>query len=125
MKIKDFMKKICVVDSDINLKKVAEIMVKKNIGSLVYYKNNEVRGLVTDRDILKNVKKLDKKISEITKNNIITIDLHSDLDEAATIMAKHKIKRLPVMENGKLVGIISMTDLVHNLDTIKEDARFS
>ncbi|MEM5778486.1 MAG: CBS domain-containing protein [Candidatus Aenigmatarchaeota archaeon] len=96
----------------------AQIMNENRIGSLVVISGTgEVVGILTERDILTNVvatgKSADEvKVSEVMTKNIITITPDKTLEEAGDIMTKYKIKKLPVVESGRLVGIVTASDLV-------------
>jgi Predicted signal-transduction protein containing cAMP-binding and CBS domains len=67
---------------------------------------------------------MDTKIEEIMTQDVITVDANADLLEASDLMFQHKIKKLPVIENGKLVGIITATDIIANADSIDEPFLF-
>ena len=118
------MNKAVVIDSDIDIRKAAQLMSKMGIGSLVFLKNNKIKGIVTERDIIKNVCTPSKKISSIMTKKVITIDLNSILDNATAVMTSNKIKRLLVTEKGKLVGIVTATDMIANSDVLNEDLVF-
>ena len=96
----------------------AQTMNQYHIGSLVVVSGpGEVVGILTERDILTDVvatgKSGDKvNVSEIMTPNIITISPDRTLEEAADIMTENKIKKLPVVYNGRLLGIVSATDLI-------------
>ncbi len=124
MRIKEIMNKALVVDHDISLKEAAAIMSEKNIGGVVAVKNGKIIGIISEKDIVKNVDKINKKISAVMSKNVVTIDEEEDLDEAAMLMKKNKIKRLPVTREGKLVGIITSTDLIANCDELNEEFLF-
>lgn len=124
MKVKEIMNKVIVVEHDISVKEVAKIMSNRNIGSLVVLKNNKIAGIITEKDILKNISSLEKKISSVMNKNVITIDLNESIDDAALIMSENKIKRLPVIDNNKLVGILTATDIIANSDVLNEDFFF-
>ena len=124
MKVKEIMNKVIVVEHDISVKEVAKIMSNRNIGSLVVLKNNKIAGIITEKDILKNISSLEKKISAVMSKNVITIDLNESIDNAALIMSENKIKRLPVIDNNKLVGILTATDIIANSDVLNEDFFF-
>lgn len=122
MKVSEIMNKAFVVESSMSLKNAAKIMSDKNIGSLIVLKKNEdIAGILTERDIMKNIGKQGNKISSVMSENVVTIEASDNVDNAAMIMAKNKIKRLPVVKNGKLVGIITSTDILANSNSINED----
>ena len=121
MKIKEIMNKAIVIDDNISTKQAAKIMSDKNIGCLIFLKRNKVMGMITERDILKNISSLDRKIAQIMTKKVVTIDENDSIENAALIMTENKIKRLPVIEKGKLIGVITATDIVANSDILNED----
>jgi CBS domain-containing protein len=122
MKISEVMNKAVVMEDEMSLKEAAKIMSDKNIGSLIALdKKEEIVGIVTERDILKNVGKLGEKVSSIMTEKVVTIESNDSMDNAALVMAKYKIKRLPVTKRGKLVGIITATDILANSSSIGEE----
>ena len=121
MKVKDIMNKAIVVDFDMPLKAAAKIMSQKNIGSLIVIKNKEIAGIITEKDITKNASNLDKKISSVMSKNVVTIEEYEDIDNAAVLMMKNKVKHLPVTKDEKLIGIISATDLIEHSEELNED----
>jgi CBS domain-containing protein len=109
------------------VKDAAKIMNEHRIGSLVVVSGTgEVVGILTERDILADVvatgKSADEvKISDIMTPNIVTITPDKTLEEAADVMTENKIKKLPVVHEGRLVGIITATDLIaYEKDLIKK-----
>lgn len=116
MKVAKIMNKIMVVEDDISLMKAAKLMTKKRIGSLVFSDGEKLKGILTERDIVKNIDKLDKAISKVMSKKIITIDCNDNLEDAAEIMSRNKIRRLPVVSGDELVGIITARDLVAHVD---------
>jgi CBS domain-containing protein len=124
MKISEIMNKIVAVEDNLSLKEAAKIMSDKDIGSLIFLKDDEVAGIVTEKDIKDNVNNLGIKISSFKPAQVITIEQSESLEEAAEVMAKNKIKRLPVTDEGKLVGIITATDIICHSDEISEDFFF-
>lgn len=115
------MNKAIAIEHDVSVKEAARIMSNRNIGSLIVLKDNKIAGIITERDIMKNVSCLGKKISSIMSKNVVTIDHNESLENAALIMTERKIKRLPIVDGGKLVGIITATDIVANSDLLNED----
>lgn len=124
MKISNIMKKAIASESDITVREAIKIMSKENIGSLILLEKNKLVGIITERDILKNADKLNSKVSGIMSKSVVTINADDSEDNAALVMAKHKIKRLPVVEDGKLIGIITATDLIANADDLNENFLF-
>jgi CBS domain-containing protein len=101
-----------------NIKRLAEMMVKNKIGSLVVVEGSgEVVGIATERDIIEDIILLGKspeevKVRDVMTKDIITVNPDSSLEEAAEVMVNHKIKKLPVIDKGRLVGIVTATDLI-------------
>jgi CBS domain-containing protein len=124
MKVKEIMNKVVAIEHNISLREAAKIMSNRNIGSLVILKNDNIVGIITERDIVDNASSLEKKVSSLIKEKIVTISENESLDNAALLMSKHKIKRLPVVCNGKLMGIITATNLLANSEEIEEDFFF-
>jgi len=97
---------------DATLADALGIMKDNKIGGIpVTDQDGKLVGIITNRD-LRFEKQLDKKISEVmTKENLITTDAETDLNMAKDILQRHKIEKLPVVENGKLVGLITFKDI--------------
>lgn len=101
-----------------SIKILAEAMVDNKIGALVVVEGSGgVVGIATERDIIEDIILLGKnpeeiKVQDIMTKNIIAIDPNTTLEEAAEVMVKHKIKKLPVIDRGRLVGIVTATDLI-------------
>jgi len=120
MLVKDLMKQPYVIEKDISLAEAAKIMGTKNIGSLIFSSGGEVKGIVTERDIMKNFSK-NEKVSKVMATKVITIKPDETIDRAMELMRDNKIKRLPVTEGRKLVGIITLTDLAEHFEALEED----
>ncbi|MEM5815160.1 MAG: CBS domain-containing protein [Candidatus Aenigmatarchaeota archaeon] len=116
MLIKDVMNKNVVVARPIvTLKEASKVMGEMNMGSLVIMDDDKIVGIVTSTDILKAIgegRDPEKTlIREIMSKDVITIQADEDVSKAVEIMLQHKIKRLPVLMNDKLVGIITVSDI--------------
>lgn len=121
MLVKEIMNKAIAVDHDISIKEASEIMSKSKIGSLIILRDSAVIGIITEKDLSENVGNSGKRISTIMSKNVIKVSPYDELDIAAELMSKHKIKRLPVLDNGKLVGIITASDLIAHIDDLEDD----
>ena len=107
---------VVTVEEAVSVKKAVEIMNKHEIGCLIVTKRGKPIGIVTERDMLTRVlaelRSPDKtKIAEIMSRPLIVADPQMDLEEAARLMFKMKVKKLPVVSNGKLVGLVTLTDI--------------
>jgi len=97
-----------------------EKMAEKKIGSLVVMDREDVVGIFTERDHARKVGLLNKKpqdvrIREVMTPNLITVQPHQSVRECMAIMTEERVRHLPVFENGKLIGIISIGDVVKDL----------
>ena len=118
--VKDIMSKDVVsIGVDKSVFDAAELMSSNQLGCLVIVDGKEPVGIVTERDIVRRVcaKKLpeETKVSEIMSKSLITIDPEASLKDAARVMSSNKIRRLPVLQQGTLVGIVVASDFVRNL----------
>jgi CBS domain-containing protein len=117
LKVEDVMiQNVVTVEEAVSVKKALEIMNKHEIGCLIVTKRGKPIGIVTERDMLTRVlaelRSPDKtKIAEIMSRPLIVADPQMDLEEAARLMFKMKVKKLPVVSNGKLVGLVTLTDI--------------
>ena len=128
LSVKDLMTKdITTIDLDKTVFDAAKLMSEKMLGCLVVMDGEGPVGIVTERDFVRKVvtKKLplDVEISEIMSKPLISIDPDSSIREAAKVMLKNKIRRLPVVKENKLVGIIVVSDFARQLSkkTITEE----
>ncbi len=90
-------------------------MVKNDIGSIPVIEDGKLVGIITERDIVKEITKsfdyLDRRLSETAARNVITVSPETPLWEAFATLLRNKIRRLPVIQRGKLVGIVTERDL--------------
>ncbi|PGS55289.1 CBS domain-containing protein [Bacillus sp. AFS041924] len=101
----------CCTNQD-SLQSVASKMESLNVGAIPVVENGQVVGMITDRDLaLRGIGNGNSNISQVMSNNIVTIDCNASLQEASSLMAQHQIRRLPVVENGNLIGMLSLGDL--------------
>ena len=124
MRVSDIMNKAVVINSDINIKQAAAIMSVKKIGCLTFLKRGKIEGIVTERDILKNVSNPRRKVSSVMTRDVVVVDANVTLEKVIAIMARHKIKKILVVENEKLIGIVTSTDIISHTDLLHEDMFF-
>jgi CBS domain-containing protein len=119
-KVKDFMTKgVLSVDSKSTVVEAAELMCLKEVGDVVVCEFGMPRGIVTERDFVRRVVAkripLETKISDVMSAPLITIEPDASLNEAARKMISNRIRRLPVVEKHKLIGIIVVSDFAKHL----------
>jgi CBS domain-containing protein len=117
MDVKTVMNKnVVIAKKDITLKEATEVMTKLHIGCLVITENQKILGIITSSDILKAIAN-DKNpntvlAEEIMSKNVITIDPDKRIEDAVDIMMKYGIKKLPVVSDDKIEGIITASDII-------------
>jgi CBS domain-containing protein len=121
MKVRDVMKKAVAIEKDISLREAAKIMTQNKIGSLVIVSKDNIRGIVTEKDITEHAGDLSRKVSGVMARNTITIEEDDEISNAAELMAKNKISHLPVLNGDKLSGIITSSDLLQTPEDIDDD----
>lgn len=118
--VKDIMtKEVVTIDTNKSVFEAAELMTSKGLGCLVVVIKAYPVGIITERDIVRRIvakrASPDVKIIDIMTKKLITIDPDTSLKEAARVMSTNKIRRLPVLKNNKLVGIVVASDFVRNV----------
>lgn len=117
LKVEDVMiKNVVTVSAKTTVKEAVEVMNKHEIGCLVVMQRNKLAGIITERDMLKRVlaqfRNPEKtKVSEIMTTPVITTSPTTDLEEAVKLMFERNVKKLPVISKGKLVGLVTLTDI--------------
>ncbi len=115
--VSDLMSKnVAAVSPDTSLEEVARMMKEMNIGSVPVCESGRVVGIVTDRDIiireLANGKNpVSVKVKDVMSSGISTASPDMDIHDAAKLMSDKQIRRLPVVENERLVGMIAIGDM--------------
>jgi CBS domain-containing protein len=96
---------------------VLKILKRTGISGVPVIKNKKLVGIITRKDLLRKPEETQLGLLMTTKP--ITVGLDADIREAAQLLITHKIRRLPVVENGKLVGLLSVADLIHAIAQMK------
>ncbi len=116
MQIKDVMTdEVTSINTNSNISEVANIMKNLNVGSVPVVEQNKPVGIVTDRDIaIRNVAgagDTNSSVRDIMSSNLIYGTPDMSTREAAKLMSEKQIRRLPIVDQGNLVGIVSLGDL--------------
>lgn len=122
-------KEVIVMDINSDIPAIAKEMVSHDAGSVIVTENGKAMGIVTERDLVKDIvtenrKPSEVKTKEVLSTPLITIEPETNIVEASEIMLKAKIKRLPVLEDRTVIGVISNTDILMvapGLNTILRD----
>ena len=130
MKVRDKMtKNVGYVNPSNTVVEAAQVMQKLNVGSVPVFDQNKVVGVVTDRDIVvRNVAHgkipQETKVQDVMTCQVTTVTPDMDVDEVSKIMAQQQIRRVPVVENNQLVGILALGDMAtdYRFDTEASEA---
>jgi CBS domain-containing protein len=114
--VKEIMSSDCITaTTKDNIYEIAVLMKKHDIGFVPIVEGRKLIGVVTDRDLVTRgyaeKHSGSTSVAEVLTHHLKTIEGSTTIDEAAKIMATHQIRRLPVVENGELLGIVSIGDL--------------
>jgi CBS domain-containing protein len=116
VRIRDVMtESVVTATPDTSVREVAEIMRERNVGSVVLVEDRRPVGFVTDRDLAVSVLADGRDPSDRACDHasapVVTAAPDMDVTEAAELMVEHGIRRLPVLEGGELIGIVTLDDL--------------
>lgn len=113
-------KEVVKVNSGTLVDNAVKMMNKNEIGCLIIEDNGEPRGIVTQRDLLEKVLEKAKDPRKVAVSDIMTKKLvvgspDMEIHEAARLMFKKRIMKLPIVENGKLIGLITLTNIARTV----------
>lgn len=121
LQVKDVMvTNIITIEAEATVKNAVELMEKHDIGCLIVINYGNPIGIVTERDMLKKVLLLRRdsgktKVGNVMSAPLITSHPQTDIRDAVRLMNERRIKKLPVLEDGKLIGLVSLTDVMRSL----------
>jgi len=120
MKLKDIMtRNVFTSTPDAIIKEIARKMKELNVGAIPIVDGNKPVGIITDRDIVLRTLSEDRDPTNVKAADVMSVDLifgtpEMDVDDAAALMSRYRIRRLPVVDNDRLVGIVALGDLAAN-----------
>lgn len=117
MLVKDVMKtEVLTLGKNATVKDTLELMTENHAGSIIIVEGSKIAGIVTEGDILSKIvnesRSLTTTIDKIMTKNVITTSPNEEIAKIAELMTERKIKKLPVMMKNKLIGIVTITDIV-------------
>ncbi|MEO8254158.1 MAG: CBS domain-containing protein [Flavobacterium sp.] len=106
--------------STISVYDAIKVMGEKNVGAILIIEDDQLKGILSERDyarkiVLKDKASKDTFVHEIMVSNVITVSPNDDLDDCMELMSSKRIRHLPVVENGKVIGLISIGDVVKSI----------
>ncbi len=129
MKICDIMSdNVVSIEESEPVSAAAKLLKKRNIGALpVCDSSGKLKGMLTDRDIVLRCVALDSdpnsvKVGEVMSRGIITTGPFEEVEHAVRIMSEDQVRRIPVVDSGRLVGMVSLCDMARNCNCDMEAA---
>jgi len=122
MKVSDILQlkgqRIFSVTGDVTVYEAVKIMGEKNIGALVVMSGDELNGIISERDyarkiVLKGKASRDTLVKDIMTEQVITVTPEDHIDKCMELMSQKHIRHLPIIDAGKVVGMISIGDVVN------------
>jgi CBS domain-containing protein len=117
MEVEDIMiNKVITIDPNATVKDAAKLMNKHEIGCLIAATKGSALGIITERDLLKKIIEQTKnpektKVHQIMSKRLIVGTPQMEIADAVRLMLQRKIKKLPIVEDGKVIGLITLTDV--------------
>jgi len=117
MEVEDIMvNKVKTVDPNVTVNDAARLMNKHEIGCLIAIKQGKAVGIITERDLLRRIVEqgmnpTKTKVHQIMSKRLIVGTPHMEIADAVRLMLQKKIKKLPIVEEGKMIGLITLTDI--------------
>ena len=119
-------KSLVSADPSTTVFQIANLMEKGGIGAILVKKDNVPAGIITDRDFAIKITTqklpLDTPIDKVASYPLVTINFNESILGAANLMSSKKIRKLAVVEDGKVIGIITSTDLVTQLALAEDNS---
>lgn len=119
MKVQDVMTRhVVTCRADADARTALQLLWKHDVGLLPVVDGTDVVGVVTDRDIamaccMKNERPSDVKVDAITSHRLFSVTPDDTIERAEQVMQDHQVRRVPVIEEGRLVGMVTLADLAH------------
>lgn len=112
--------------SNLTVYDALKVMGEKNIGAILVMDDTILKGILSERDYARKIVLKDKSsketfVHEIMESNVFTVKLSDNLEDCMELMSEKRIRHLPVLEDGTVVGVISISDVVKAIMEIQKD----
>jgi CBS domain-containing protein len=120
---------VATISPEASIKRAADWLRAKNVGALVVTSGDAIRGIISERDIVRALSQYGEpvasmQVKDIMTHGLITASPGDDLTHLMHLMTRHRVRHMLVLRNGKLAGIISIGDVVkQRLDDLELEAR--
>lgn len=109
------------VSREANLTEAARLMRDRDIGDLFVMDDGRLHGVITDRDIVVRAAAESRDLNatpvdEVCSHDIVDINMNADADQAVTLMRARAVRRVPVMDGDRLVGVVTLSDMIVERD---------
>jgi CBS domain-containing protein len=116
---------VWTISPEASVLETLQLMADKDIGALLVIDAEEIIGIISERDLVRSFAKtktclLDLEVQNYMTRGVITVNQDQSIDECMQVMTKERIRHLPVVENQKLIGLISMRDVVKEMISSKQ-----
>ena len=119
-------KEVFSIISSITVYEAIKVMGEKNIGSVLIIEDTVLKGVLSERDYARKIVLKDKSskktlVSDIMDTNLVTVGLTDQIEACMELMSDKHVRHLPVIEDGKVVGVVSMSDVVKAIIQIQKE----
>ena len=117
---------VATISPDATVTELLAVLAERNVGALVVVENERIVGIVSERDVVRRAHErgaaiLSAKVAEIMTTEVATCDPAETVDHLTVLMTQRRIRHVPVIDNGRLCGIVSIGDVVKNrMDELEE-----
>jgi CBS domain-containing protein len=117
--------KVYSISPDATVYAALKRMAKKNVGAMLVFEGNDLIGLISERDyarktILKGRLSKETAVREIMTTDVVTVHPNDDIEECMELFTDKRVRHLPVIDKGKVVGLVSIGDIVKGIIDYKE-----
>lgn len=107
-------RKVCTIRPESSVQEAAQLLDEKRISGLpVVNPEGKIIGIITEADIISKFNQEDLRVTDIMSHEVTAVEEETSVSDIALLLTERKIKRVPVVCDGKLVGIVSRADIVH------------